>query len=463
MILFTRVEARDFRALFARCHAGRPRGPAPPVLIRFQGGTRTIACSTSDGMTLTHISTTDEPDELLLLPGSVLAEVEGSTDEGVNLDRQSRMRGAVHWHTGDKPRKLPIELLLPGKQHEFPAPPEFSSVSPELLTALHECGRSTARENGRFALSRIQLQGRAGRVVGTDGKIALLAAGFTFPFTDDILVPALPVFGSKPLLRAKEVRVGRSSTHLVIAAGPWTVWMPFEIKARYPDVLALIPRRPTTVAQLDHNDVVELLKVLSGLPGKDDDDSPVTIDVGSTVKIRGRDEKTQATQEVPLTHSTVSGPPQQLAFNRRILARALSLGCRTLNVTPEKPVVAEGEHFRVIALALDPSLIVPPTVEARKSTIVALSPTPTTLEQPIPTIQRSNVMPPPDTNGHTPPRGDPADPLLAAEELRDALAVTHAKAVRLVAILKAGRKEKRVLASVVASLKQLGLDSGGLQ
>jgi len=63
-------------------------------------------------------------------------------------------------------------------------------------------------------------------------------------------------------------------------------------------------------------------------------------------------------------------------------------------------------------------------------------------------------------NGHT-PRGDPPDPHFAAEELRDSLADATAKASRLVAVLKAGRKEKRVLASVFANLKQLGLGSGG--
>ena len=62
-----------------------------------------------------------------------------------------------------------------------------------------------------------------------------------------------------------------------------------------------------------------------------------------------------------------------------------------------------------------------------------------------------------ETNGHTPPRGDPPDPLLAAEELRDALADAATKAARLVAALKAGRKEKRVLATVFAGLKQLNL------
>ncbi len=462
MILFTRVGARDFRVLFTRCVAGRPRGPAPLVVIQIKDETRAVIASTPDGVTLTHTShAPKERDDFLLLPATVLAEVEGGTDEIVTLERRSKLLAVVRWHGGGKPGTLPVGLTLPGKQHEIPESPELSPASEKLLPALHECGRSAACENGRFALSRVQLQGRAGRVVGTDGKIALLATGFKFPFTDDILVPALPVFGSKPLVRSQDVRVGRTSTHLVVAAGPWSVWLPFDTEARYPDVVSLIPEQPPTVAQLDHNDVVELLKVLSGLPGKGEEDCPVTIDVGSTVKIRGRDVKTNDTQDVTLAQSTVSGPAQRFAFNRCILARALSLGCRTLKVTPGKPLVVEGEHLSVFALALDSGLIVPPTGEVQKSSaIVAVSPTPT-LAQPIPTLQRSNDMPPPDTNGHTPPRGDPADPLFTAEELRDALADATSKAARLVAALKAGRREKKVLASVFANLKQLGLDSGG--
>ena len=63
----------------------------------------------------------------------------------------------------------------------------------------------------------------------------------------------------------------------------------------------------------------------------------------------------------------------------------------------------------------------------------------------------------PETNGHTPPRGDPADPLELAEELRAALADAAGKAARLVAVLRQGKKEKKVLASVLTNLKQLNL------
>jgi hypothetical protein len=48
--------------------------------------------------------------------------------------------------------------------------------------------------------------------------------------------------------------------------------------------------------------------------------------------------------------------------------------------------------------------------------------------------------------------------LIVAEELRVALADATLKASKLVNALKSGRKEKKVLASVFAGLKQLNLN-----
>ena len=278
MILLTRVETRDFQALFHRCVAGRPRGPTPPVAIQIRDETRIITATTLDGVVLTHTSPAPkEHDDFVLLPASVLTEVEGSTDEVVTLERQSKLRAVVRWHGGGKPRTLPVELILPGKQHEIPAPPEFSAVSAKLLSALYECGRTAAKDSGRYALSKIQLQGKAGRVIGTDGKVALLWAGFPFPFTDDALVPAVPVFGSKPLARLEQVRVGRTATHFVVAAGPWAVSLPVDTKARYPDVASVVPGHAPTTAGIDARDAVELLKALPTLPGGEEELSLIHI------------------------------------------------------------------------------------------------------------------------------------------------------------------------------------------
>ena len=64
-----------------------------------------------------------------------------------------------------------------------------------------------------------------------------------------------------------------------------------------------------------------------------------------------------------------------------------------------------------------------------------------------------------ETNGHHVSRDDPQDPLVVAEELRTALADAAMKAAKLVAALKVGRKEKKVLATVFAGLKQLNLNT----
>ncbi len=66
----------------------------------------------------------------------------------------------------------------------------------------------------------------------------------------------------------------------------------------------------------------------------------------------------------------------------------------------------------------------------------------------------------PETNGH-PSRDEPPDPLALAEDLRDAMADAASKAARLVAALRQSRKEKKALASVLTSLKQLNLGSEG--
>lgn len=460
MILFTRVQARDFQVLFSRCVSGRPRGPAPPVVIQIKDGARIITATTPDGVILSHTTPAPkERDDFVLLPAPVLAEVAGSTEEVVTLERQSKLRAVVRWHGGGKPRTLPVELILPGKQHEISATPELSAISAKLLTALHECGRTTAKDSGRFALAKIQLQGKAGRVIGTDGKVALFWTGFRFPFTDDVLIPALPVFGAKPLTRGGDVSVARTPTHLSIAAGPWLVSLPTETKARYPDVTSVIPLHPPTVAGIDAKDAVEFLKVWPRLPGGEEENRSVTLDASGTLKVRARDASNGDVKEVTLIRSPTSGPAVQVALDRRLLARAFSLGCHTMSFTPDKPVVAEGEGFAFVVAPLDPNLIVPPTPEARQTSTEI----PTAkANQPNPAPQRSNEVPPPDTNGHTPPRGDPPDPLFAAEELRDALADATTKATRLVAALRQTKREKKVLSAVLTNLKQLNLGTGGL-
>ena len=162
-----------------------------------------------------------------------------------------------------------------------------------------------------------------------------------------------------------------------------------------------------------------------------------------------------------LARSPVTGPATRVALDRRALARVLALGCTALRVTPGKALVGTGDGVTVLAALLDPELAVAP--EPRAPSPDAAVPIPDLNPNP----KRITTMKPHETNGHTPggrhdpPVGDAADPLVAAEELRAALADAATKAARLVAALRQSKKEQKVLANVFAGLKQLNLGAGG--
>ncbi len=199
-----------------------------------------------NGVGLTLTLDVDESGEgTVILPGAVLAEVEGGTDDPVHLEWPSKSHGVVRWNAQGQPRSLDIDRIVPAGNMRFRNRPRLSPVGQEFLTALHECGRGVARDGGRYDLTKIQIQGKAGRVISTDSKVALLWHGFDLPFEDQFLVSAVPVFGSKELARATEVRIGRTASHLVVAAGPWTINLPIDTTLRFPDVAAVIPGMPT--------------------------------------------------------------------------------------------------------------------------------------------------------------------------------------------------------------------------
>jgi hypothetical protein len=176
-----------------------------------------------------------------------------------------------------------------------------------------------------------------------------------------VLVPANPVFGCRELT-GREVRVSRTPTHLVVAAGPWSVWLPVDATGRNPDVAAVIPRPAGgSVAGVDGRDAAALLDALLHLPGAEDEDRPVALDLNGWVVVRARDAETCEVREVALTRSPAAGPPARVAVDRKTLARALALGCHTLRLAGDgKLLVAEGDDKTFVAMCLDPDLVVPP-------------------------------------------------------------------------------------------------------
>lgn len=204
-----------------------------------------------------------------------------------------------------------------------------------------------------------------------------------------------------------------------------------------------LARKELTAALIERDDEVDL--VLPGLPGGGHELRPVPLEIDGGVHVRGRTEGGERggeTRDVPLAHSTASGPAARAVLDRRVLARALALGCRTLRLAPDRPVAFEGIDVVLVAAQLDPALRAPPPADAAHT-------------RPINPERRPTMKP--ETNGHTPPPADPPDPLELAEGLRAALADAAAEAARLVAALRQGKKEKKVLSALMDNFKQLNL------
>jgi len=460
MISIRRSTARSVRAVARACVAGRPRGPAPDVVVRRSGGEVTLF-AVVDGVAVAFAAGPQPgPDEAHAVPMAVLAAAEGGGADPVELSLVAAGRGEARWADRGVPRSLAFDA--PDDDAAPPAVPDvWSQPQPALLAALHECGRAAGREPARFALHRVQLRGAAGQVVGTDGKAALTAAVFAFPFADDALVPAVPAFGTKDLAGRADARVGRTGDHVALTAGPWTVWLPVDAAGRYPDVAGVTPRGPATVVGLDDIDALALLDALPGLPGGTEDGRPVTLDLDGTAAVRAGGPGERAA-EVRLSRSPVAGPAVRVALDRGYLARAVRLGCRTARVHgPLKPVVFEGGGYAFVAMTLDATSVVGPAADAAvvRTDPVPAAPTPAKSSPPF--TPRSDPMKPTETNGHSadppPPAGGTFDPLAEAEALRAVLAEGAARAARLVAALRHRKREQKALTQAWSSLKSLNL------
>ena len=457
MIAIPRDLARRFRAVAKKCLAGRPRAPASPVVCRVQAGALSL-WTRIEFVGLLYSMPSPGPNEKLVVPMDVFAAIEGTESDPVELSAGPKLQGLAKWVDRGVPQSKPFEAIAAGKPHAIPDRPDnLGPIARELLRALHECGRTAAREGGRFALDRIQLRGKAGQVVGTDSKQALVWGGITFPFPDDILVHAIPAFGCRELIGERaDVQIGLGSAELVVAIGPWSVFLPIDATGKYPDVSPILIRPGAgSVANIDSRDAADLLPVLPALPGADDENRPVTLDLDRGVTIRARDDKTGLMREVSLSRSRAGGEPIRVAVNRTFLARALELGCHTIRLNPTGSILsAEGANRTFLVAALDRQHVAKPADSATPSNADG-----SRSSRP----ERSSTMKAPEANGHSangrhdPPDEEFFDPLTEAEALRNAIAELGLRLGRLIAALRQSNREKKTLANVWAGLKQLNL------
>jgi hypothetical protein len=456
MIVLSRSVARSFRTLMRRSViAAAPRGPAPPVLASADAEGLTLrATGTEVGLTL-RLPPREGCEGHLAFPGELLGEFEGSGDTDVVLELEAS-KGRARWEDHGGPKVATFVLVDSEKIPALPpATRRLARMPPTFLRTLDDACRSAGREAGRLGLDRIQLRGKTGQIVATDGRQLLLQGGIRLPFGADLLIPALPVFGSRELAGAEPVCLGRSEGRLLVRAGPWCFDIQIDRLARFPAVDKVIPSSPQpTCLVLSEDDAQFLLEAIPGLPAEDEDVSSVTVDLDGQGMIRSRTETN--TTEIVLASSQVTGPPLRVCIGRHYFMRTLKLGFRALELcAPDKPLVAREGHRLLVLATLDPKVAVGPApdmvrlVTSGKSTAPACPPNERT---PIMATSLNN-----GANGQHSEQSESFDPLVEAEALKAALQESLNRASRLIAGLRQFRKQHKAVASAMASLRQFQL------
>jgi hypothetical protein len=463
MITIPRALARVLRAMLRRSVVEQePRGEWPLLLCR--GGPDGLVIEAHrGGVGVRHQLEGPQPPDVLAFRSTVLAEFEGRGTDAVTLEPVGPGKARARWEESGVPRVLDVDTVDPDTIPPLRAQPGRWAARPDSFPqVLLDAANTTARESGRFALTRVQLRGGRGQVTATDGRQLLIRNGFDFPWKEDVLIPRLPALGLRELRDEGPAGIRRTDEHVILRLGAWTFFLGIDRTSRFPDVQSVVPR-PTTFTcrlRLDPDDAAFLAKALPGLPGADDDHAPVILDLGERAMVRARGEGDAPSTELELARSAVEGKATRLSANRLYLRRALALGFRELHVgAPGQPAAWRDGEDLYLFVPLDAGGAIPPGRDAVRVASAPGAPQPVPDRNPEPE-RRDPPMPEPNGNNHI--NNGPPDHSAGIEELIDqteglkrALQEAAARAGRLAAALRQQRRQNRAVQAAVEDLRGL--------
>jgi hypothetical protein len=466
MISLTRSLARNLRAVFRRLVPRRGGHGSPPLveLIANKDGLR-ARLATGEVAAEFHQTGALNTDTILLTL-EALAECEGRDDSEVAIETIVGGRIEMRWEAKGIPQQRDYTTVV--CERLFPEPAETTVPNePGLLVALEQAVETACKEVARYTLNRIMLRGKSGEVIATDGKQLLIQGGYLFPWAEDVLVPTTPVFGCKELEAGRMVRVGRTDEHVMLSIGEWTFWLTIAPDGRFPDVAAVMPKGQGSILQLDPADLDFLVRSLPSLPGAEDDNAPVTVDLNGEAAVRARAEGQTRSTEVVLSRSTVEGSPVRFSTDRGYLLRAAELGFPSLRAFgPEKPVLCKDGRRTYMWMTLGGAGLPPDADAMRLDTAAERTPRKKGATKARKAKARSEVEVVPAATGTSEVRETPAPKGVKsgagtaglAEEAREVqrlLRETMARTRKLLAAIRVHLRQHRLVRSTLASLRQL--------
>jgi hypothetical protein len=491
VITLTRNQVRRLRGVFRRSVLGiNQRGPIPPLVFHAEGGQLRAHHRYRD-LTVEHVEPGGyRPATSLAIPLDDLADCEGSKDSPVVLEAAAPDRTVVRWEDRAIPQSREYDVTPVDRVGRVPELPASWATNPAgLLMALADATETGIPDSTRYALHCVQLQGGRNQVVATDGRQLLVRTGFRFPWPGDLLIKGSPLFACRALPRDEPVEVGKTDTHVVLRVGPWTIWLEIQKEVRFPDVERAIPQpgEVTTRLRVDPEDARFLETSLTRLPGNEELNSPIVLDLNGKIAVRANPpDQPQQVTELVLNRSSYTGSPVCIATNRLLLDRALRLGfteigfsgvetpfvcrdqARVYAVQPLSGASSPGPDTNVTRIESKPATAAEDRVQPRAEPPRRPMNEPVEHEgaepaRPAVTGSRTSARPlvATGTSG-TEPATSLAALIQEAEALHATLTDAKSRTARLISGLRRHRKQSRLVNETLKSLRQLRLvDAAG--
>ena len=365
MIQVSRSIIRQFRAVFKKSVSLHcQKSSHPPIVMKADAHGLTIHAQ-HDGLALSvHVDGLLSAEQIIV-PARALEDFEGRDQTNVELQYTTSTKILARWTDRGVPREAEYELSNADKPSNLPTLADaFTEKDVGLVKALDDAMNTVASNAVRYATNKIQLRGQNGEIVATDGRQLLWQSGFQFPWSGELLVPRVKAFSCSELANEKFVAIGKTAAHVCVRVGAWTLFLPIDKEGRFPQIETVIPNRnsTTTHLHLDDKDVTFLAKTLPRLPGDEDTDSPITLDLNGHVAVRARAQEQERATEAVLSRSQATGQTIRFATNRKFFSKALDLGFTEIHfVDADHPVLCNDERRKFVFVGLDKKAALAPT------------------------------------------------------------------------------------------------------
>ena len=326
MITISRHKARLLRSVFRRAVLGiRHKGTIPPLVVHAEG-VHLRARFQYGGLAVEYVESGHHRQlDSIPVPLDVLAEIEGRDDTPVFFEAAEPDRTIVRWQDRGVPqvRELPVTPF--GHVEPFPESPGSWTEAPDgLLTALAEAVRDFHRGNDPVrpelhSAPRHGAQDRRDRRASTAHPVRV-----RLPLGRRRADRGSPIFACKALDHDEAIRDRQDrQPRVFFASGPGPPTTRSRRTSRFPAVEEAIPgpESRATMLQIDPDDGQFLQSALERLPGDEELNSPVTIDMNGKVAIRARGEEGSQVTELVLNRSSYTGQPIRINSNREFLGR----------------------------------------------------------------------------------------------------------------------------------------------